>query len=71
MEGIAVEYSLHLSSKLLEQCLYAARHKKETESMRIDIRKIMILNVKMDDEYNTNSLDIETYTENPIATYRA
>jgi hypothetical protein len=34
MEGISVEYSLHLSSELLEHSLYVAYYKKETESMR-------------------------------------
>jgi hypothetical protein len=46
MESISVEYSLHLSSKLLEHWLYAARYKKETESMRGDLLKMMILIVR-------------------------
>jgi len=43
MESISVECSLHLSSELLEHCLCAARYKKETESMRGNILKMMIL----------------------------
>jgi len=46
MESISVECSLHLSSKLLEHQLYAVRYKKETESIRGDILKMMILIVK-------------------------
>jgi len=43
MEGISVECLLHLSSKLLEDRLYATRHNKETESMRGDIPNMYIL----------------------------
>jgi hypothetical protein len=46
MESISVECSLNLLSKLLEDCLYVARYKKETESMRGHIHKMMILIVK-------------------------
>jgi hypothetical protein len=46
MEVIRLEYSLHLSSKLLEYRLYAARHKKETESGRGYIPSMYILIVR-------------------------
>jgi hypothetical protein len=46
MEGISVEYSLHLSSKLLEYRLCAACHKEETESMQGYIPNMIILIVR-------------------------